>query len=77
MLLLKQLDGDENIEASLLGPTNHRPIPPSTMKEDAVLLGDEPEPQEVTESTTSLLQHPKTPELELQEVLEATMSLPE
>ena len=46
MAPLMQLDRDEIIEASLLDPTNDRPRTPPVLKEVAVLLGDELEPQE-------------------------------
>ena len=50
---LMWLDGDEIMEASLLGPANDKPIMFPTMEEKAVLLGDEQELQEVWEGTTS------------------------
>ena len=50
---LIQLDGDEIVEASLLGPINDRHVMPPTLEEEAVLLGDEPEPQEAQEVTMS------------------------
>ena len=64
MAPLMWLDSDEIIEASLLGPANNRPITPPTTGEEAVLLGDEPEPQEALEVTTLPPEHPKTPKLE-------------
>ena len=42
---LMQQDSDKIIEASLLGPTNDRPIMSPTLEEEAVLLGDELEPK--------------------------------
>ena len=36
------LDGDETLEALLLGPTNDGPRTSLTPEEEAVLLGDEP-----------------------------------
>ena len=56
---LMQLASDEIVEASLLGPANDKPLMPPTMEEDAVLLGDEPEPQEAWEVTTSSPEHLK------------------
>ena len=47
------LDSGEIIEASILGPADDRPITPPTTEEEAVLLGDKPEPQEALEFTTS------------------------
>ena len=61
---LMQLDGDEIIEASLLGIIDNRPITPPTLEEEAVLLGDELEPQEAQEVTMSPPECPKTPEPE-------------
>ena len=59
---LMQLGGDEIVKALLLGPTNDRPIMPTTMEEEAVLLGDEQEPQEAQEVNTSSPQHPEATE---------------
>ena len=42
------LEGDEIVEVSLLGPTDDRSRMSATPEEEAVLLGDEPEPHEVT-----------------------------
>ena len=36
---LMWLDSDEIVEASLLGPTNDRPVTPPTKEEEAVLQG--------------------------------------
>ena len=47
MAPIKQLDGDEIVEASLLGPTDDRPITPLTTEEEAVLLGNELEPKKL------------------------------
>ena len=52
------LDGDEIVEASLLGPADNGPRIPPTLTEEAVPLGDEPEPQEVQEATTCPCEHP-------------------
>ena len=61
---LMQLDSDKIVEASLLGPADDRPITPPTTEEEAVLLGDEPEPQKAQEVTMSPPECPKTPEPE-------------
>ena len=49
---LMWLDSDEIIEASLLGPSNNRPVTPLATEEEAVLPGDELEPKEALEVTT-------------------------
>ena len=64
MAPLMQLDCDEIIEASLLGPANDRPITPPTTEEEVVLLGHGPEPQEALEVTMPPPEHPKSIELE-------------
>ena len=46
-----QLDGEEIVEVSLLGPDDDRLVMPPTMEEEAVLLGDEQEPKEAWEVT--------------------------
>ena len=50
---LMWLDSEEIVEASLLSTTNGRPITPPAMQEEAVLLGDEQEPQEALEVTVT------------------------
>ena len=52
MTPLMLLDGDEIMEASLLRPTENVPRMPPTLEEEALLLGDEPEPQGGQEVTT-------------------------
>ena len=64
MAPLIQMDGDEIIEASLLGPANDRPVMSSTIEEEAVLLRDELGPQKAPEVTMFSSECPKTPELE-------------
>ena len=76
MAPLMQLDRDESVEASLLGPTNDMPWMPPTLEEEAVLLGDEPELQEAQEVTTSSPECPQTPELEELTEQSDTPSLP-
>ena len=61
MAPLMWLGGDEIVEASLLGPANDGPGVPPTLEEEAVLLGDELEPQEAQEVTISLAECPETP----------------
>ena len=55
MVPLMHLEGDEIVEASLLGPPDNGPRISPTLEEEAVLLGDDPEPQEVQEATTFLV----------------------
>ena len=76
MTPLVWLDSGEIIEASLLGPTNDQPITPSIMEEEAVLLGEEPEPVESLEVTILSPGHLKTQDLESQEAPEVTTLLP-
>ena len=61
MAPLIHLEGDEILEASLLGPTDDGPRLSLTLGEEAVLLGDEPEPEE---ATTFPCECPETPEPE-------------
>ena len=60
-----QLDSDDIIKASLLDPANDKPGTPPTLEEEAVLLGDEPEPQDAQEVIMSSPECPKTTELEV------------
>ena len=48
MVPLMHLEGVEIVEASQLGLADDRPQMSPTLAEEAVLLGDEPEPQEAT-----------------------------
>ena len=58
MAPLMHLEGDEMVEALLLGSTNNGPRMSPTPEEEAVLLGDELEPQEAQEGTIFPLEHP-------------------
>ena len=53
------LDGDEIVKALLLGPAGDGPRTSPTLEEEAVLLEDEPEPQEAKEATTFSCEHPE------------------
>ena len=55
------LNGDEIVEASLLWPADNRPRVLLTLEEEAVLLGDRPEPQEAQKVTMSPHECPETP----------------
>ena len=59
MAPLMWLDGDEILEASLLGPTDDGSGVPPTLEEEAVLLGDELKPQEATTSPLNAQKPPK------------------
>ena len=52
MSTLMHLDGDEIVEALLLGPADNGPRMSPTAEEEAVLLGNEPEPLGAQEATT-------------------------
>ena len=52
MVQLMCLEGGEIVEVSLLGPADDGPGMSLTLEEEAVLLGDEPDPQEAKEATT-------------------------
>ena len=55
-----QLDSDETVETSLLGPADNGPIMPLTLEEEAVLLGDEMEAQKAQEVTMPSPEYPET-----------------
>ena len=58
MAPLMCLEGDEIVEASLLGPTDDESRMCPTPEEEALLLGDEPEPQEAKQATMFPCEHP-------------------
>ena len=60
MVSLMQLDGDNIMVASLLGPADVGPRMPPTSEEEAALLGDEPESQEAQEVIISPPECPET-----------------
>ena len=62
MVPLMHLEGDEIVEALLLGPTDDGPRTSPTLAEEAVLLGDEPEPQEATTFPCEHLEETPKPE---------------
>ena len=66
MASLMQLEGDEIVRALLLGPVDNRPRVPPTSEEEALPHGDELEPQEAQEDTTSPLNAQKPPSLKNQ-----------
>ena len=76
MASLVQWDRDDIVEALLLGPGNDGPRMPQTSEEEAVLLGDELEPQEAQKFTTSSPEYPETPEPEEQTEQFDTLSPP-
>ena len=55
------LDRDEIVEALLLGPADNGPRMSPKPEEEALLLGDEPEPQEGQEATTFHYEQPEIP----------------
>ena len=56
---------DSNMIVSfMVGPTDNRPIMSPTSEEEAVLLGDEPQPQDAQEVTMSSPECPEIPEPE-------------
>ena len=57
MVPMMCLDGDEIVEASLLGPADGVPKTSPTPEEEAVHLGDELEPQEAEEATICPCEH--------------------
>ena len=61
MVPVMQLEGDEIVKASLLAPTDDLPGVPPTSEEEAVLLGDEPEPQQAQKVTMSPPECPGIP----------------
>ena len=62
MVPLIHLDGDEIVEALLLGPTDNGPGMFPTTEEEAVLLGDVLEHQEAQKATTYPCEHLGAPE---------------
>ena len=71
MASLMWLDGDEIVEASLLGPTDDKLRVPLTSEEETLLLGDEPETQEAPKTITSPLnaQKPLNPKNHLSSLM--------
>ena len=59
---LMDLEADEIVEMSLLGPTDNGSRMSPTLAEEAVLLGDELEPQEAQKATTCPHEHLGAPE---------------
>ena len=57
MVPLMHLEGDEIVEASLLRPADDEPGMSPTPAEEAVLLKDEPEPQETQEAAALPNEH--------------------
>ena len=63
MTPLMHLEGDKIVEDSLLGPADDGPRMSPTLAEEAVLLGDKPEPQDAQEAAVLPWEHPQeTPE---------------
>ena len=59
---MMHLEGDEIVEALLLGPTDDRPRTSPTLEEEAVPPGNEPEPQEAIQFPCKHSEIPKPKE---------------
>ena len=61
MVSLMYLEEEKIVEALLHRPVDDGPRTSPTLAEEAVLLGDEPEPQEAQEATTLPCEQPEEP----------------